>query len=108
MNILYYVCRTNVEYSAAIIGSTGDTYNVCYGHQHDGYTCECVGYQYRRQCKHITEVRQMRCGWNQYLHGRAPVIDSDGRLHCPWCNESIMGIRANTAYVDKSNFFITK
>ena len=39
----------------SVAGSTGNTYNVV---ERDGaWGCSCVGYGYRRKCRHIDEIK---------------------------------------------------
>ena len=52
-------------------------------HQYE-LECSCKGYQYRKICKHVTELDQTRCTWNQFIEGGEPV---DGR--CPGCGGEI-------------------
>ena len=37
-------------------GSNGKHYNVNWDKFHRQYSCNCLGYTYRRKCKHITEL----------------------------------------------------
>tara|TARA_B100000214_G_C23578222_1_gene450577 strand:+ start:44 stop:265 length:222 start_codon:yes stop_codon:yes gene_type:complete len=37
-------------------GSNGKKYTVKWDKFHKNYSCECLGYIYRRRCKHITQI----------------------------------------------------
>ena len=37
-------------------GSNGNKYTVEWDKFHKNYNCNCLGYTYRRRCKHITQI----------------------------------------------------
>ena len=37
-------------------GSKGKKYTVNWDKFHKNYSCNCLGYTYRRRCKHITQI----------------------------------------------------
>ena len=37
-------------------GSNGKRYTVNWDKYHINYSCNCLGYTYRRRCKHITQI----------------------------------------------------
>ena len=37
-------------------GSNGKKYTVEWDNFHKNYSCNCLGYTYRRRCKHITQI----------------------------------------------------
>ena len=37
-------------------GSNGKRYTVVWDKYHRNYSCNCLGYTYRRRCKHITQI----------------------------------------------------
>tara|TARA_X000000368_G_C22829716_1_gene622792 strand:+ start:251 stop:478 length:228 start_codon:yes stop_codon:yes gene_type:complete len=37
-------------------GSNGKRYTVNWDKYHRNYSCNCLGYTYRRRCKHITQI----------------------------------------------------
>ena len=37
-------------------GSKGKKYTVKWDKYHRNYSCNCLGYTYRRRCKHITQI----------------------------------------------------
>ena len=37
-------------------GSNGKKYTVEWDKFHKNYSCNCLGYTYRRRCKHITQI----------------------------------------------------
>ena len=48
-------------------GSNGKKYTVNWDKFHKNYGCNCLGYTYRRRCKHITHISdsfQQRIGVN--------------------------------------------
>jgi hypothetical protein len=40
----------------SIQGSKGNTYTVV--HDRSAWTCDCAGFQFRRSCKHVDQLRQ--------------------------------------------------
>ena len=51
-------------------GSKGKRYVVEWHPYHKNYSCNCLGYTYRRKCKHITEVSE---SFRNQFRGRAGV-----------------------------------
>ena len=51
-------------------GSNGNKYTVEWDPYHRYYSCNCLGYTYRRKCKHITEVSE---SFRNQFRGRAGV-----------------------------------
>ena len=37
-------------------GSNGKKYTVKWDKYHSSYSCTCLGYTYRRRCRHITQI----------------------------------------------------
>lgn len=82
-------CATN-EYWETRVGA----YTVSYGrttgmHQpRYDYRCTCPSFQFRRQpCKHIAEVRNERCAWNETMEPGGTEIE------CPQCGGPTVGFR---------------
>ena len=82
-------CRSNVDWSTKVRGSTGTMYEVRFcrqwggGVQHD-WQCSCPAFQHRKggqYCKHIEKVKRTRCGWNA---GIDPGLRPNGN-QCPKC-----------------------
>jgi hypothetical protein len=40
-------------------GTNGKHYTVKWDPYHKNYSCNCLGYTYRRRCKHITELSEL-------------------------------------------------
>jgi hypothetical protein len=87
-----YTCCTNTHWETEVIGSKGDPYRVSYGptpggpYQY-GWSCECKAFQYGggEPCKHIRQVKDERCGWNEEMDpGCSPDGGADGPM-CPRC-----------------------
>ena len=51
-------------------GSKGKRYVVEWHPYHKNYSCNCLGYTYRRKCRHITEISE---SFRKQLRGRAGV-----------------------------------
>lgn len=88
----YYHCETAEYWETTVIGSKGDKYLVKWdewGH-HSGctydYSCNCWAYRkgHGKYCKHILQVKDQHCNWNQWMDGGEPV---DGK--CPKCGGEI-------------------
>ena len=39
-------------------GSNGKRYTVKWDKYHRNYSCNCLGYTYRRKCRHITKISE--------------------------------------------------
>lgn len=80
-------CRTNFQWEKNVI-SKDNTYTVRWEHLFGnaetqyGWTCTCEGYKFRKNCKHITQVENLRCGWNQELE---PTLNANTDGSCPQC-----------------------
>jgi len=91
----FWHCETDREWSSTVDGSKGRRYKVTWDrHSHRNhevqydYSCECEGYKFRKDCKHIQHVKDnnLRCGWNSFVEHDEPV-KKDGEFFCPRCGE---------------------
>ena len=59
------------------------------------WACTCKGFQFRRQCKHIEQVRDERCGWNETLEPTAQPESGgpDNRPLCPECGAEAIPVQ---------------
>lgn len=62
-----------------------------YGPQYD-YSCDCKGFQFRKQCKHIEEAKKIHCKWHQYMDGGEPLKRGKTRK-CPRCKGPVTAER---------------
>lgn len=95
-----WTCCTNTWWTHKVQGSKGAEYMVTFGPmppthkvQYD-YTCTCKAYEFGSgaYCKHITQVRKLRCGWNGELEPTAQVLTRDGEHSCPDCGGPVESI----------------
>jgi hypothetical protein len=90
-------CETNECWQIEVKGRTG-IYTVKYGSiggtgYHD-YTCTCPAYQYNKgkYCKHIEEVKDKRCAWNDgIIMGSFEEEPKDGK--CPKCGADLLTVK---------------
>jgi hypothetical protein len=82
-------CCSNVHWSRRVEGSKGKLYTVTFGrvgskeYQY-GWTCECLGFQHRGNCKHIVQCAQSRCGWNAEME----LVKVENHT-CPKCGDKV-------------------
>lgn len=89
----FWHCTTADYWITEITGSKDAKYIVTwdrYSHkninaQYD-WSCSCLGYKHRGDCKHIGKVKsqKMHCGWMQFVDGGEAL---NGK--CPSCGNKI-------------------
>jgi hypothetical protein len=86
----FYHCKSADHWEINIAGKTGN-YTVTYGSMNGGnvqkdYSCTCMGFGFRKTCKHVEEVKAsgIHCGWMQYIDGGEL---KDGK--CPECSNDV-------------------
>lgn len=86
-------CKSNMKWEVNVEGSKGKIYTVKYGRRYKGrnafdYSCNCPAFDFRPDehgyCKHIYQVMEQRCGWDQQMDGGHPEGDN-----CPKCGGPI-------------------
>lgn len=78
----YLWCPDNAHYYEKV-----KDYHVNYD-MRNGWTCTCKGFQFRKNCKHIEEVENNRCGWGGgALIGSPSEEPEDGK--CPECGKKL-------------------
>ena len=89
------VCESVQSFSMKVPSSDGKReYRVEFGptpygrYQHD-WSCECVGFQTRRTCKHVEAAKKARCGWNRELEPRATPVSRC----CPDCGGELRFVK---------------
>ena len=50
------ILNVHAQYLEFRYGSKGKKYTVEWDKFHKNYNCNCLGYTYRRRCKHITHI----------------------------------------------------
>ena len=75
MNLLEHIIETfdgeiMVDNQWRVDGSKGKKYVVEWYPYEKKYSCSCLGYTYRRKCRHITELSE---SFRKQLMGRAGV-----------------------------------
>ena len=100
-----WTCATNVQWFTDVKGSTGNVYTVRWGLLHDrdrerqrtvhGWTCTCVGFRRRGQCRHTARVEASgeRCGWNSTLELVACDRGEAGDRCCPSCGGEVEAVK---------------
>ena len=82
-------CLSNIRWETTVEGSKGKTYTVTYGRRYRGknrmdYSCTCPAFDFRPDengyCKHIYQVIEERCGWDEQLDDGDVSND-----RCPKC-----------------------
>ena len=73
MNLLEKIIDTfdgeiMVDNQWRVDGSKGNHYTVEWDPYNKKYSCNCLGYTYRRKCRHITEISE---SFRNQLRGRA-------------------------------------
>jgi len=58
----------------------------------EGWSCECLGFKYKKHCKHIEVAKKNRCGWMQQVSG-GNVVERDGEYFCPKCGQAAIPVR---------------
>lgn len=91
-------CATNEAWECKVTGSKGDVYTVKWEKIFDhritdaeyGFTCECKAFEFHpsKECKHIKEVKDLRCGWNAEM---APTFND--HTTCPHCGGPVRPFR---------------
>lgn len=105
----FWMCITNNQFQVEIPKTSSvrdellhatlgkDKYICRYGRTPDGdydygWTCECRGFQFRKDCKHIDEAEKQRCGWHQQFDAGEPVDDGNIK-RCPECGAEAIGVK---------------
>jgi hypothetical protein len=94
-----YTCLTNEHWVRKVAGSDGSTHTVRFCRQPHGpvqydYECSCLGFKYRRTCRHIRQVDSERCGWNAGLEVTLePDHAANGEPICPNCGGPVRAVR---------------
>ncbi len=89
-------CSSLDGYSVSIRSHSSDSmYRVSWtphpdqGTDDEGWVCQCKGFMYRRECRHVREAKETFCGWDGAYDAREPVIvtrvDGSEMKLCPKC-----------------------
>ena len=97
-----WVCATNTYWEHEVKSSRGgEVYTVKFEHrpwphevQYD-YTCTCKAFTFGKgkYCKHIDQVKHLRCGWNGELEPTAEAPAKDGHHICPDCDGPVEAVK---------------
>lgn len=86
---VFYHCQSAEYFSTEVQGSK--KYTVSYGETPHGkyerdYQCTCDGFKFKKQCRHIDQVKKSgkHCNWMQFIEGEQP-IEVNGEKCCPKC-----------------------
>jgi hypothetical protein len=89
------ICQSNKDWERSYPSSDGkSSYRVRFGYSPHGryqydWSCECVGFRTRKQCKHVEAAKKDRCAWNWELEPR-PMPEN--RV-CPDCGGPLDFVR---------------
>lgn len=81
---VYAFCEQLIPYRKAW-NLKGYTQNV--NHEYE-LECSCKGYQFRKSCKHVRELEETRCTWQEFLD--EPMEEKD---KCPRCGGPVEYMR---------------
>lgn len=56
--------------------------------------CDCPGWQYRGKCRHVTELREKLCGWDQQHSPEVQTPQQEMMAECPKCGGETCVYRA--------------
>lgn len=103
-----FTCYSNSCWSHEVESSEGDKkYTVRFEHrpwphtvQHD-YTCTCQAFRFgnsknwdkQTYCKHIEQVKDLRCGWNEELEPTAEPDIVNYKFYCPECGGDALALK---------------
>jgi hypothetical protein len=80
-------CRSLDYWHKEYTSSDGVTkYTVHLTHDERQFSCECKGFQYRGDCKHVKQAAQDYCGWCA-LWCDEPYEESSKK--CPRCGDEV-------------------
>jgi hypothetical protein len=91
-----YVCNSVFAWTTKVkSNSSGKYYTIAYGEDQlpqrrhtTEYSCTCMAYRFKGECKHIESVDGLRCTWNEDVFVDASIdAVSLGKVKtCPKCN----------------------
>lgn len=55
--------------------------------------CTCMGFQFRRKCKHVDKLREKLCGWNEQIDDVRQTPQQEMEGICPKCGEETQVVR---------------
>ncbi len=70
-----------------VSGSKGEEYSVAVFLDPVMDECNCKGYQFRRECKHVKALREEFCGWRQGVGPEVQTPQQEMEAVCPRCGE---------------------
>lgn len=86
------VCASD-SVSEQVVGSKGDRYDVLVSHNSELDQCTCPGFTFRRNCKHVTELRKKLCGWSAQCSEKTQTPQQEMEAICPECGGDTRTIR---------------
>jgi len=84
----YWHCMSWEHWQTQVASSNGkESYTVTWGLVFHGpyerdWSCTCKAFQFKHTCKHIDQVKDQRCGWDQHMDGG----DRTSSGECPQCH----------------------
>jgi hypothetical protein len=86
LTIVYLQACATLDKSDKFKSSSGHgTYETHVHVNEDQDSCTCPGFQYRRKCKHVTELRSRLCGWNEQFSEEVQTPQQEMEGICPKC-----------------------
>jgi len=89
-------CKSGHEFQSWKVKSSNGTkmYEVCYRPYKPDvpFTCTCIGFRVRKDCKHIKEKWHEVCFWSE-LHFKQQTDEQAEQMICPECGGPTIWIR---------------
>jgi hypothetical protein len=86
LTLVYLQACATTSLSETFESSSGKGTYETYVHVSDDMDqCSCPGWQYRGKCRHVTELRQKLCGWNEQYSDEVQTPQQEMEAVCPKC-----------------------
>ncbi len=94
-------CKSNEFWQRRVQGSRGRTYTVLFSKTPRGsrceydYSCDCDAFRFGKgkPCKHIKQVQDERCAWNEEAACGSGTRERPANGRCPKCGGELSVIK---------------
>lgn len=94
LDIVYHQVCTETQRTEKVKSSSGrGIYEVTASLDEKGESCTCKGFEFRRHCRHIDEVRSRICGWDEQYSPETQTPQQEMEAVCPKCGADTQTIR---------------